>query len=173
MLYVEQMKASYILKEVKKYIDTELTEEERKRIYSIYDYDSYFDVVSNFRLSEELKGTPEYVKNLAKVAQNIVQRGFPTFAPDVLENFGYECNGLSEKGIRESLVIYDKDFHYSLDYNYMEKNNRGEVRKAQVNNTEVGLLSSCNVIASQYMEMQKPVEEVIDYPNTDMKRNEE
>ena len=173
MLYVEQMKASYILKEVKKYIDTELTEEERKRIYSIYDYDSYFDVVSNFRLSEELKGTPEYVKNLAKVAQNIVQRGFPTFAPDVLENFGYECNGLSEKGIRESLVIYDKDFHYSLDYNYMEKNNRGEVRKAQVNNTEVGLLSSCDVITSQYMEMQKPVEEVIDYPNTDMKRSED
>ena len=173
MLYVEQMKASYILKEVKKYIDNELTEEERKRIYSIYDYDSYFDVVSNFRLSEELKGTPEYVKNLAKVAQNIVQRGFPTLAPDVLENLGYEYNDLSEKAIRESLVIYDKDFNYSLDYNYMEKNNRGEVRKAQINNTEVALLSSCNSIASQFMEMQKPVEEVIDYPNTDIKKYED
>ena len=105
MLYVEQMKASYILKEVKKYIDTELTEEERKQIYSIYDYDSYFDVVSNFRLSEELKGTPEYVKNLAKVAQNIVQRGFPTLAPDVLESIGYECNDLSERGC----LLYTSD----------------------------------------------------------------
>ena len=54
MLSAKQFKAAYILKDIKDYIDSlEITKEERKRIYDIYDYVSYFDVVSNFNIEEE------------------------------------------------------------------------------------------------------------------------
>ena len=171
MLSANQFKAAYILKDVKNYIDgKEVSKEERKRLYDIFDFASYFDVVSNFNMDEEAKGAPEYAKNIAKVAQNIVQRGFPTLAPFILEEIGYSLEGLDERCIRESLIIHEPKFRFIQKFNYLEKTDNGEVKKAQINNTEVELISSVSPLAAQLMEMQKPVEEVINYPNTDIKR---
>ena len=174
MLSANQFKAAYILKDVKNYIDgKEVSKEERKRLYDIFDFASYFDVVSNFNMDEEAKGAPEYAKNIAKVAQNIVQRGFPTLAPFILEEIGYSLEGLDERCIRESLIIHEPKFRFIQKFNYLEKTDNGEVKKAQINNTEVELISSVSPLAAQLMEMQKPVEEVINYPNTDIKRYED
>lgn len=174
MLSAKQFKAAYILKDIKDYIDSlEITKEERKRIYDIYDYVSYFDVVSNFNIEEENKGTADYVKNIAKVAQNIVQRGFPTLAPHILEEAGYSLDNLDEQSIRESLIIYDRDFRFVQKFNYLEKGDNNEIKKAQINNTEVELISSVAQLNAQFMELQKSVEEVINYPNTDIKKYEE
>lgn len=165
------MKASFIRKDVKKYIDN-LPEKERERIYNLFEYDSYFDIVSNFDVSEEIEGTPEFAKNIAKVAQNIIQRGFPTFAPKFLENVRLDFSEINEERIRESLVLYDKNFRYQNAYNYMEKTREGSIKKANVNNTEIALISSIDSRIAQFIELQKPLEDVIEYPNTDIKKYE-
>lgn len=172
MLYAEQMKASFIRRDVKEYINNNLSEEERKRIYDLFEYDSYFDMVSNFIVSKDTGNAPEFIKNIAKVAQNIIQRGFPTSTPKFLDNAKLDFSEIDEKKIRESLILYDRNFTYKNAYNYMEKTADGIIKKANVNNTEIALISSMNPRLAQFVEMQKPLEDVIEYPNTDIKKYE-
>lgn len=173
MLYAKQMKASFIRNDVKKYIENYFFEEDKQNVYNLFDYNSYFDVVSNFVIEKSVNGVPEFAKNLTKVAQNIVQRGFPTRAPKILEAINYDSMDLDESGIKKSLIIYDENFHYTASYAYMEKTADGIVKKAQINNTEVALLSSVDSHVAQFIEIQKPLEDLISYPNTDIKKYED
>lgn len=103
MLYAKQMKASFIRNDVKKYIENYFFEEDKQNVYNLFDYNSYFDVVSNFVIEKSVNGVPEFAKNLTKVAQNIVQRGFPTRAPKILEAINYDSMDLDESGIKNLL----------------------------------------------------------------------
>ena len=128
--FVKQLKAAYILSTVKNYIE-KLPVDIRKKINTLFDYDSYFELVSNFEIrdinNEDLK------TNLCKVANNIITRGFPTIAPLIISE-KFKDVVITNKDILNQLIIFDPKYVFKNSYKYCYyKNNECVLKLAELN----------------------------------------
>ena len=161
--FVKQLKAAYILSTVKNYIE-KLPVDIRKKINTLFDYDSYFELVSNFEIrdinNEDLK------TNLCKVANNIITRGFPTIAPLIISE-KFKDVVITNKDILNQLIIFDPKYVFKNSYKYCYyKNNECELKLAELNDKEIKFLSAIPSCIAQHLEYNKSIESVIFWPNT-------
>lgn len=163
-LHNYQLKASFVLEDVQKYIKN-LPDGIKTKIYQLFEYDSYFEIVSNFPMEQRVSNQGRALIGL--VAQNILQRGFPTFAPKILDELELlENEELSPQNILNSLVIYDREIEDNTFFGYYGKSVDNKVVKIDPSSKEVEFLSKLDPFVFQHMEMQKPVEHLIKCPNT-------
>lgn len=168
--YDYQMSAGYILPQVRHVIEG-LPANLKSNIERLYKYAGLFECVTNFKVKGLGEGSR--IRLLAMVAQNIVQRGIPTRAPRILENhFDNAHESITYQNIARSLLMYDETYTFKKDRRYYQKNYNGTLTAGEVNNTEVGFLTmiAADLVLSplaQFMEMQKPFEHIILYPNTE------
>lgn len=168
--YDYQMSAGYILSQIHHIIEG-FPDIQKGNIERLYKYAGLFECVTNFKTKGLGEGSR--VRLLAMVAQNIVQRGVPTRAPRIIEKkFDNIRESVNYLNIARSLLMYDETYTFKKNRRYYQKNYNGTLTAGEVNNTEVDFLT---MIASdstfsplaQFMEMQKPFEHIILYPNTE------
>ena len=165
--YNEQLKASYILPKIKDYINS-LSDDNKENIYSLFKYNSNFEIITNFKL----KSLPisNKLRVLSLVAQNIVQRGKPTIAPVMFNKFDNDSS-ITLNGVLRSLIIYDSQYVFDKNKRYYQKTDSGYLELADLNRIERSFLSDkLNNRIAQHVEIQKPLSNIVKYPNTDAKQ---
>lgn len=165
--YNEQLKASYILPKIKDYINS-LSDDNKENIYSLFKYNSNFEIITNFKL----KSLPisNKLRVLSLVAQNIVQRGKPTIAPVMFNKFDNDSS-ITLNGVLRSLIIYDSQYVFDKNKRYYQKTDSGYLELADLNRIERSFLSDkLNSRIAQHVEIQKPLSNIVKYPNTDAKQ---
>ena len=165
-LYNTQLKASYILELVNKFISDLEDKKTAKQIWDLYEYCSYFELVTNFKLTKKVSNQSRVLIGL--VAENIVQRGFPALAPSIIEELNL-CDGkvVTVKNILNSLVIYDKDIDQNQFLSFYGKTTAGTIERVDPSDRELDFLHLVDPFIFQHLELQKPVEHLIEFPNTD------
>ena len=76
--YCKQLRSAYVSSSIRSMIDI-FSPSERKKIYGMYDFNSWFEVVTNSKLGE--RGASSRLLALCLVALSVVERGVPTTAP--------------------------------------------------------------------------------------------
>lgn len=164
--YLYQSKAAFIPKDISDKIK-EFSEAAQEKINTLYEYDSYYDIIANFKAGRVKENNRNSNLNLLKVAKNIVQRGFPAFAP-VGSFQDISIDEITAENVISSLNLFDPDYKFNPKYTLYQKSVSGEFVPAETNDTEIQYLTGLPSMLFQFMEPQKPLEEVIEFPNTDM-----
>jgi len=175
--YIEQMKAAYILKGVSEFVERYNDTSLYKTIMNVYDYDSYFDVVSNFIICDH----ESPIATLCKVAKNIVQRGFPTLAPKIIEEVFSKVDIKDKLGGDETELLKALYFNPKFDFShkYTIFQDTGEVdanlenkprmlSPVKLPETTRSILSNIGNLA-QYVQFDKSIEAV--WKNSDISKN--
>ena len=170
--YSDQLHAAYVLEDAAARIK-KMGQEDQNTIWRLYQHAGTFECIRNFATGE--LGENSRVRILAGIAQNIVQRGIPTFAPKIVEELLSFPRKTTARDVMKSLVLVDKGYKFDGKRRYYQKNYNKTVTAGEVNDTEVGFLlqvaSDENLkYLAQFMELQKPFEHVILHPNTDAKK---
>lgn len=202
--YCHQQRAIFILPDIYTYLENHLPKKERDQIYAMYKYVAPFEIVSNFKW--ELKNRKkerrliQQKSLLAKVAKNIIKRGIPTLAPELVTNaFNTEqdahaaaidfllSNELTTKtsdakqtvkmsvaDIRSALTFYHKEYTWNSRRRYYQKTPDGTLEPADLNSVEIDFLTRIlDSRLAQFIELQKPFEHIVKYPNTDITKYSE
>lgn len=98
--YNKQLKASYIPYKLQEFINT-LNFEDKHEILKYFSYVSNFELTSNFKLNSLPENNK--IRILSLIAQNIVRRGFPTLAPNILD-----IEYINHKHIYKNQKIYKR-----------------------------------------------------------------
>lgn len=133
----------------------------------MYEYNSYYDIITNFKISKLKERSRNNSLNLLKVAKNIVQRGFPTLAP-VSRNKIFNVEKITAEDIIRSLNLFDPEYKFNPKHTLYQKSSN-EFVPAESNDTEIKYLKELPSTLFQFMEPQKSLADVIEYPNTDMR----
>lgn len=168
--YSKQLHAAYISDQILQKLET-FSDGQKANIKRMYKYAGTYECILNFSLKE--LGQNSRVRLLAMVAQNIVQRGIPTFAPKIIEDaLPEETREITYENLAKSLMFLDDEYRFDFSRRYYQKNYNGTVTSGEVNNTEIGFLTKISEdenlgFLSQLMEPQKPFEHIIIDPNTE------
>ncbi|MDY3874310.1 MAG: hypothetical protein SO083_03965 [Megamonas funiformis] len=100
--YNKQLKASYIPYKLQEFINT-LNFEDKHEILKYFSYVSNFELTSNFKLNSLPENNK--IRILSLIAQNIVRRGFPTLAPNILDKtISSNMSDINFDLLKESLI---------------------------------------------------------------------
>ena len=167
--YNKQLKASYIPYKLQTFITT-LNAEDKDEILKYFAYISNFELISNFKLNSLPENNKIRVFSL--IAQNIVQRGFPTLAPNILDKeISSDFSDINYDLLKESLILYDKNYIFNPNRRYYQKTLSNTLDVSNLNSVELEFITKKlpNKIA-QHIEFQKPLETIIMHPNTNAKK---
>lgn len=173
-LRAQQLQGIYIDKKVWDYIET-LEESERDKVMAVYQYAAPFEFITNYNsdTADENTGKINLIDQMCMVAKNIVQRGIPTFAPNLLDAQWNKKENLFVGGIIKSLLggkqgINTKDLNsvYSFKYTGADGESRVLVKR-RVTETQHKALGYMSDKLSAYVELFKPATDILSATNTD------
>lgn len=167
--YNKQLKASYIPYKLQEFITT-LNSEDKDNILKYFSYISNFELISNFKLNPLPENNK--IRILSLIAQNIIKRGFPTLAPNILDKeISSNFSNINYDLLKESLILYDKNYIFNPNRRYYQKTLSNTLEVSNLNSVELEFITKKlpNKIA-QHIEFQKPLETIVMHPNTNAKK---
>lgn len=167
--YNKQLKASYIPYKLQEFITT-LNSEDKDNILKYFSYVSNFELISNFKLNPLPENNK--IRILSLIAQNIIKRGFPTLAPNILDKeISSNFSNINYDLLKESLILYDKNYIFNPNRRYYQKTLSNTLEVSNLNSVELEFITKKlpNKIA-QHIEFQKPLETIVMHPNTNAKK---
>lgn len=166
--YNKQLKASYIPYKLQEFINT-LNFEDKHEILKYFSYVSNFELISNFKLNSLPENNK--IRILSLIAQNIVRRGFPTLAPNILDKaISSNMSDINFNLLKESLILYDKNYAFKSNRRYYQKTLSNTLEISNLNLTELEFITEkLPSKIAQHIEFQKPFETIVMHPNTNAK----
>lgn len=170
--YTQQLQAVYVHSRVRDYIDT-LPDDEKEQVLSIYRYIAPFELITNFRLEDKKQSRTSVVEQICMTAKNVVQRGMPTIAPSLLDDVCNDTETINYSDLLKSLFSMEKDYVpntnrkvYTVKYANSDDGVYRRLASFEMFESQYNNLQKLGT-AAQFVEINKPVEDIVYAPNTD------